>query len=70
MDIIKQIFPGDRETLLYVRPACSADSAGEAEEAGELVDLPLRWIDVTREHLESVPHVAVGKRMRKPRWSI
>jgi hypothetical protein len=66
--IIREMFHGDREYLLCIRTPCSADFSAEAEAAGKMVDMPLRWMDSTLEHLESVMEVAVTKRMRGLQW--
>jgi hypothetical protein len=64
LGIIREMFKGDREYLLCIRTPCSADFTTEAEEAGKMVDMPLRWMDATLEHLESVMQEAVTKKMR------
>lgn len=52
--IWREIFEGDRSCLLCVRTPCSADFAKEAEAAGKALGLPLRWLDVSLDHLEAV----------------
>lgn len=54
IEIIREMFQGDRKYLLGLRTPCSGDFRDEAEKAGELVGLPLRWRDAPLDHLESV----------------
>lgn len=65
VEVIREIFSGDRKYLLCLRTPCSGDFTKEAEEAGRLVDLPLRWMDVTLDHLETVLEKAVMRRMKE-----
>ena len=65
LEVIREIFQGDREYLLCVRTPCSGDFAAEAEEAGRIVGLPLRWMDVTLDHLESVLQAAVRRKVEE-----
>lgn len=60
--IIREIFQGDRNYLLGLKTPCSADFTAEAEAAGELVGLPLRWRDVGLDHLESVLLEAISRK--------
>ena len=67
LGIIREMFHGDREYLLAIRTPCSADFTTEAEAAGKMVDMPLRWMDTSLERLESVMRAAVMKKMRDVR---
>ncbi|MBS1214173.1 MAG: hypothetical protein H6R26_2790, partial [Proteobacteria bacterium] len=60
--LVKEIFQGDRKYLLCLRTPCSGDFSQEAEKAGQKVGLPLRWMDVTLDHLESVLQDAITRR--------
>ncbi|MBF0550496.1 MAG: DUF1638 domain-containing protein [Deltaproteobacteria bacterium] len=60
-EILKDIFRGDRKYLLGVRTVCSEDFSAEAEKAGKMVGLPVRWMDVSLDHLESVLRAAIKK---------
>lgn len=62
LEIVREIFRDDRTYLLCVRTPCSGDFASDAEKAGELVDLPIRWIDVTLDNLEKVLQRALVQR--------
>lgn len=59
--IIREMFHGDREYLLCIGTPCSAVFSAEAEEAGKMVDMPLRRMNTTLERLESVMQVTVTK---------
>lgn len=69
VDIMREIFKGDRKYLLALRTPCSAPFEDEARAAAELVDLPLRWMDAPLEHLESVLRATVDEKMRELRWT-
>ena len=58
-DVMREIVQGDRKYLLAVSTPCTRDFKHEAEAAGKLVGLPLRWMDVSLDHLESVLHTAI-----------
>jgi len=62
VEIIREIFGEDRKYLLGVRTPCSGDFTAVAEKAGEFVDLPLRWTDVTLDNLEAVLQQAMAQR--------
>jgi hypothetical protein len=66
-DLICDIFQGDRKYLLGLRTPCSDDFTDEAEAAGRMVGLPLRWRDVPLGHLESVLLEAIERRQDKTR---
>ncbi len=52
--VIKEIFRGDRTYLLALRTPCSGNFESGAQHVAETVGLPLRWRDVSLDHLESV----------------
>lgn len=58
--VIRDIFRGDRSYILCLKTPCSGDFTAKAEEAGQLVGLPLRWLDVPLEHLEIVVQSALS----------
>lgn len=62
LDLIRDIFQGDRKCLLGLRTPCSGDFTAEAEAAGRMVGLPLRWLDVPLDHLESVLLEAIERK--------
>jgi hypothetical protein len=63
LDVIKEIFRSDRKYLLCIRTPSSADFTSQAEKAGEMIGLPLRWIDVALDRLETVLYAAITKKM-------
>lgn len=54
LDLLRSVFAEDRKYLLCVRTPCSGDFTQFAEAAGQKVNLPVRWLDVSLDHLESV----------------
>ncbi len=55
----KAVYQEDRKYLACIRTPCSGDFSIEAEAAGEKVGLPLKWMDASLDHLESVLHAMV-----------
>lgn len=64
-EVIKEIYRGDRSYLLGVTTPCSGDFRAEAEEAGRLVGLPLRWLDVSLDHLAEVLFAAITRQRER-----
>jgi hypothetical protein len=54
VETMRSIFQGDRKYILGLRTPCSGDFTDAAAAASETVGLPLRWMDVSLRHLESV----------------
>lgn len=65
-ELIRDIFQGDRKYLLGLRTPCSGDFTAEAEASGRVVGLPLRWLDVSLDHLESVLGEAIARKQGEP----
>ena len=65
LEIIRNIFHVDRSCLLGLRTPCSKDFAVEAEAAAAMVGLPLRWMDVSLNHLESVLQEAFTRKQKE-----
>ena len=61
--IMQEIFRGDRGYILALRTPVSGDFSVEAEKVASQVGLPLRWMDVGLEHLESVLQTAVSRKL-------
>ena len=59
-EVTREIFRNDRQYLLGVRTPCSGDFAVDAEAASRRVGLPLRWVDVTLDHLQSVLQATIA----------
>jgi hypothetical protein len=63
-EVIREMYRGDRGYLLCVSTPCSGDFTAAAEEAGRLVGLPLRRMEVSLDHLERVLQEALDRNMR------
>ncbi len=63
-EILQDIFKGDRKYILCIRTPCSKDFTAEALKAANMVGLPIRWIDVSLDHLESVIKNTITKKMK------
>jgi hypothetical protein len=66
MDVVRDIFRGDRSRLLAIETPCSGDFRKEAQAAAELVGLPLEWTKVGLEHLEE----GLGKALRRAKGEL
>lgn len=64
-DVIREIYRGDRGYLLCITTPNSGDFRAEAEKAGRLVGLPLRWLDISLDYLETVLQEAIDRNMRR-----
>lgn len=53
-EVMREIFQGDRTHLLCINTPCSGDFREAADAAGQLVGLPIRWMDASLDHLEQV----------------
>lgn len=53
-EVLREIFHSSHKYMIAIRTPCSGDFKAAAEAAAAYVDLPLRWLDVGLEHLESV----------------
>jgi len=64
-EVIREMYQGDRGYLLCVSTPCSGDFTAAAEAAGRLVGLPLRRMEVSLDHLETVLQEAIDRKMRE-----
>lgn len=62
LEVIREIYQEDRNYLLCITTPCSGDFTAEAEAAGRLVGLPLRWLHVSLDHLEELLHKSLKRR--------
>ncbi|CAA7620748.1 conserved hypothetical protein [Candidatus Terasakiella magnetica] len=62
--VVREIFHSSHSSIIAIRTPCSADFTAEAEAAARFVDLPLIWIDVTLDHLETVLDDAIQRKQR------
>jgi len=63
-EVIREMYQGDRRYLLCVSTPCSGDFRAAAEAAALLVGLPLRLMEVSLDHLETVLQEAIDRNMR------
>jgi hypothetical protein len=61
-EVVRAIFQSDRSYLLCLRTPCSPDFSALAEQAGLRVGLPVRWLDVGLEHLETTLRQAIERK--------
>ncbi len=62
-DVVREIFQLSSKFLLCLRTPCSGDFQKAADEAGEKVGLPVRWMDVGLDHLEGVLRQVVERKL-------
>lgn len=67
-EIIRELFKESQRYLLCLKTPCSMNFTAEAEEAGKYVNLPVRWIDVQLENLESVVQSAITRKLEELQW--
>lgn len=63
MAVVREIFHSSHKYILALRTPCNRDFTAAAEAAARFVDLPLRWMDVSLEHLEAVLAEALQRRL-------
>jgi hypothetical protein len=61
--VIREIFHSSHKYFLALRTPCNNDFSAAAEAAAGFVDLPLHWMDVNLDHLESVLADAIQRRL-------
>ncbi|MDD1621245.1 MAG: DUF1638 domain-containing protein [Methylococcaceae bacterium] len=61
--VIREIFHSSHKYILALKTPCNGDFTEAAEAAARFVDLPLQWMDVGLEHLESVLADAIQRRL-------
>lgn len=66
-EIIREILSSEHNFLLGLRTPCSSDFSREAEKIAESIDLPLKWLDVSLDHLESTLENALKNVIKKTR---
>ncbi len=54
LELAKEIFKSDRKYLLGLNTPCSGDFTEDAEQSGQMIGVPVQWLDVSLDHLESV----------------
>lgn len=61
--VVREIFHSSHKYILALRTPRNGDFTQAAEAAASFVDLPLHWMDVTLDHLESVLADAIEQRL-------
>lgn len=61
IEIIREIFKGDRKYYLCIRTPCSGNFTDNVKIAAEFMDIPIRWMDTTLDHLEDTLLQAIDK---------
>jgi hypothetical protein len=64
LSLIRDIYHAAHTYLLCLRTPCSGDFRAAAEEAGRMIGLPVRWLDVGLENLESVLGETINRKLR------
>ena len=62
VEVVREIFQTDRKYFLALRTPCSEDFSKKAEETAAAMQVPLRWLDVSLDHLEQVLQQAVDRK--------
>jgi len=62
MEVMREIFQTDRSYFLALRTPCSDDFSAKAEEVARSMEVPLRWMDVSLDHLEQVLQQAIDRK--------
>lgn len=65
-DVVREIFQLSNQSVLCLRTPCSGDFEQMANEVGEKVGLPVRWMDVGLDHLEAVLRQVVAHKRIEP----
>ena len=65
LEVMREIFHSSHKCLLAIRTPCSSDFTAAAEAAARFVDLPLEWMDVNLDHLESVLADAITRKQQQ-----
>lgn len=60
--VVREIFHSSHKVMVAIRTPCSDDFTAAAEAAARFVDLPLEWLDVNLDHLESVLADAIARK--------
>ena len=61
-EVMREIFQSSRNSFLAVKTPCSDDFQLQAEQAATMMQVPLRWKEVTLEHLEAVLTSAIAQK--------
>jgi hypothetical protein len=59
--IVRNVFQNDRRYVLALRTPCSGDFSALAQNIADQVGLPLRWADISLDHLEQLIQAAIDR---------
>lgn len=65
LSLIRDIYQGAHSHLLCLRTPGSGDFKAAAEDAGRLVGLPIKWLNVGLDHLETVLQETINRKLRE-----
>lgn len=65
LQLVQEMFQNDRSYLLCLRTPCSNDFSEQAEKAGKLVGVPIRWMDVRLDNLEKVLQGSINQKLNE-----
>lgn len=65
ISVIREIFHSSHKYFLALRTPCTSDFTLAAEKAAAFVDLPLQWLDVNLNELESVMAEAIEEKLNQ-----
>lgn len=65
LTVVREIFHSSHKLIIAIRTPCSGDFTAAAEAAARFVDLPLQWLDVNLDHLESVLADAIARKEQR-----
>lgn len=60
--VVREIFHSSHKYVIAIRTPCSTDFTAAAEAAARFIDMPLEWMDVDLDHLESVLAEAIDRK--------
>ncbi len=63
LTVIREIFHSSHKYILALRTPCSDDFTEAAEKAAAFIDLPLHWLDVDLQELETVMADAIQEKL-------
>lgn len=61
--VAREVYQAEQKYLLGIRTPCSLDFTAAAERTGRMVGLPVRWMDASLDHLESVLLETIDRRL-------
>lgn len=62
LTVVREIFHSSHKYILALKTPCNSDFSHAAQAAAQFVDLPLEWLEINLDHLESVLADAIQRR--------